>query len=68
MNSRIVLFFITFLALALFAAAGPVPQPEAVVVKRTLKQYDARRAAAKKREEEHKPSKIYRAAIPVATA
>ncbi|KAH9857551.1 hypothetical protein C2E23DRAFT_881150 [Lenzites betulinus] len=67
MNSRIVLFFVTFLALALFTTAGPVPQPEAAVIKRALKQFDAR--AAKKREEEHhhKPSKVYYAA-PAATA
>ncbi|KAI0668424.1 hypothetical protein C8Q78DRAFT_1081291 [Trametes maxima] len=68
MNSRFILFFVTLMALALFTAANPVPNPDAVMVKKALKQYDARRGAARKREGEHKPSKVYRAAIPEATA
>ncbi|KAI0628734.1 hypothetical protein C8Q77DRAFT_1161772 [Trametes polyzona] len=68
MNSRIVLFFVTLLALALFASAAPAANPEAVVVKKALKQYDARRGVAKKRTDDYKPSKVYRAAIPAATA
>ncbi|KAI0657238.1 hypothetical protein C8Q70DRAFT_1056122 [Cubamyces menziesii] len=68
MNSRIVLFFLTLLALALFATANPVPNPDAVVVKKALKQYDARRGVPKRREELH-PSKIWRRApLPEATA
>ncbi|RPD59248.1 hypothetical protein L226DRAFT_572236 [Lentinus tigrinus ALCF2SS1-7] len=63
MNSRFVLFFVTFLALALFAAANPVPVNDATLVKKALKQYDARAAQAKKRDDEHfpKPSKHWRA-------
>lgn len=58
MNSRFVLFFVTLLALALFVAANPLPANDAVLVKKALKQYDARAAQAKKRDEEHpKPSK-----------
>ncbi|KAI0700541.1 hypothetical protein C8T65DRAFT_831554 [Cerioporus squamosus] len=62
MNSRFVLFFVTLLALALFVAANPVPVNDATLVKKALKQYDARAAQAKKRDEEHpKPSKHWRA-------
>ncbi|KAI0373219.1 hypothetical protein BV20DRAFT_1050129 [Pilatotrama ljubarskyi] len=68
MNSRIVLFFVTLMALALFATANPVPNAEGAVVKKALKQYDARRGVAKKRDDDHKPSKVYRAAMPAATA
>ncbi|KAI0355060.1 hypothetical protein OH77DRAFT_1403755 [Trametes cingulata] len=68
MNSRVVLFLITLMALALFASANPVPNPDGVVVKKALKQYDARRGVAKKRTDDYKPSKVYRAAMPAATA
>lgn len=57
MNSRIVLFFVTLMAFALFATASPVPNPEGVVVKKALKQYNARSGAAKKRSDDYKPSK-----------
>lgn len=56
MNSRIVLFFVTLMAFALFATASPVPNPEGVLVKKALKQYNAR-GAAKKRSDDYKPSK-----------
>ncbi|TFK86101.1 hypothetical protein K466DRAFT_587527 [Polyporus arcularius HHB13444] len=62
MNSRFILFFVTVLALALFVTANPVPANDATLVKKALKQYDARAAQAKKRDEEHpKPSKHWRA-------
>lgn len=58
MNSRFILFFVTLLALALFVTANPVPANDATLVKKALKQYDARAAQAKKRDEQHpKPSK-----------
>ncbi|KAI9059738.1 hypothetical protein FKP32DRAFT_1679559 [Trametes sanguinea] len=69
MNSRFVLFFITLLAMALFVSATPVPNNDAALVKKALKQYDARRGVPKRRDDDHhKPSKIWRAAIPEPTA
>ncbi len=57
MQSRIVLFFITLMALALFASANPVPANDAVLVKKALKQYDARRGTQRREESKYKPSK-----------
>ncbi|KAI0781438.1 hypothetical protein BD413DRAFT_505283 [Trametes elegans] len=49
MNSRVVLFFVTLLALALFVSASPVPNADAAVVKKQLKQYNARAGVPKRR-------------------
>ncbi|KAI8999100.1 hypothetical protein BD414DRAFT_476988 [Trametes punicea] len=69
MNSRFVLFFVTFLAMALFTSATPVPNNDAAIAKRALKQYDARRGVPKRRDDQKfKPSKIWHAAEPEATA
>lgn len=57
MQSRIILFFITLMALALFASANPVPANDAVLVKKALKQYDARRGTQRREESKYKPSK-----------
>ena len=57
MNSRFVLFFVTLLALALFVAANPLPANDAVLVKKQLKQYDARRGTQRREESKYKPSK-----------
>ena len=61
MYSRFYVLFATLMALALFVAANPVPNPEGVVARKPLKQYDIKRAIAdaKKRrasdDEDHKP-------------
>ena len=56
MHARLALFFITLMAFALFAVANPVP--EGALAKKALKQYNARRGVeAKKRDDDHKPSK-----------
>ena len=57
MNSRIVLFFVTLMTLALFASASPVPANEGVLVKKALKQYNARRAVQRRDDFKPKPSK-----------
>ena len=68
MYSRLFVLFATLMALALFVAANPVPNPEGVVARKPLKQYDIKRAIAdaKKRRaddgDDHKPkpSKVWR--------
>ncbi|KAI1791491.1 hypothetical protein LXA43DRAFT_1094391 [Ganoderma leucocontextum] len=68
MYSRLFVLFATLMALALFVAASPVVNPDGVVVKKALRQYDIKRAIAdaKKRRDDddgdHKPSKVYRRA------
>ena len=60
MYSRLLVLFATLMALALFVAANPVPNPEGVVARKPLKQYDIKRAIAdakKRRSEDGKPSR-----------
>ncbi|PIL30669.1 hypothetical protein GSI_07371 [Ganoderma sinense ZZ0214-1] len=69
MYSRLLVLVATLMALALFVAANPVPNPEGVVARKPLKQYDIKRAIAdaKKRravDEGPHPSKVHRRAEP----
>ncbi|OBZ75103.1 hypothetical protein A0H81_04857 [Grifola frondosa] len=74
MQSRLVLLFIAFLTFALLVASSPVPVNEDALVKKALKQYNAKRSEGK-RDDGHfipkpkpKPSKIWRAAEAAPTA
>ena len=67
MYSRLLVLFATLMALALFVAANPVPNPEGVVARKPLKQYDIKRAIAdakKRRAEDGKPSKCVYTYLP----
>nr|VWP00001.1 WD_REPEATS_REGION domain-containing protein [Ganoderma boninense] len=72
MYSRVLALVATLFALALLVAANPVPNPEGVVARKPLKQYDLKRAIADAKarraadDGEHfpKPSKVHRRGAP----
>ncbi len=65
MYSRLFILFATIMALAVFATANPVPNPAGAVVRKSLKQFDIKRAIADAKmrrgddddEHKYKPSK-----------